>query len=763
MSSCSTWHWGDGGLCRRIPVFTSLISLFMTASLLGVAGWGRAAGTDSELQEVVVSATRQGQQSIQSVPMAISVISPSSLEDKGLDSLSDFARLIPSVNIQSESGGVNSIEMRGLTTGLLDATNSQERSLTALYLDDVSLALQPFNPDLKAFDLERIEVLKGPQGTLYGAGSMSGTIRLITKKPDPNSFSGSGDLSVSVTDHGSSNYSLRGLVNLPLIENKLALRLSGYRGDDSGYINNIGTGQAKANDTYTTQSRVAIRWLPSDTVTIDVTSTIARLDSLGTNQIYPELGNYTTTSLTRQRFDDFFKLGSLTVAADLSFATLTSSTSYINRTLQYQTSYEFLQEAIVTPGLQLPASNIDANEVHSATEELRLVSRPDQRLRWIAGAYFEHVHRYFPQFINSPGFDAVVNPGETSSALYGTPLNDQSFYGTIDYTERQVALFGEATYAVTPTLDVTLGARYFDFKEDFDLAFTGVLGALAPGQPLADSGTQKSKGANPRAVISFKPVDGLMIYAEAARGFRYGGVNEPAPPQFCSGDLNAIGLSASPPTFGPDHLWSYTLGEKSTFADNRFTVDVDGFFIDWKDVQTVHILPSCGYYFQEDKGSVTSQGLEFEANARVTHDLTLGVSASYTDAKANGSIANLNAADGDRAPYFPRTIATAMAEYSIEVGRGKVIFGTDFTYRSNAYTQFSPGDPLYREIPCSKMLNITANYKRDRWSVGLFATNLTNDRQVSLVEGNVYAPYQPGDAQTIGRPLTFGGRVHVDF
>ena len=196
--------------------------------------------------------------------------------------------MVPSVNIQSEAGGVNSIEMRGLTTSLLDPTNSQERSLTALYLDDIPLAMQPFNPDLRVFDLERIEVLKGPQGTLYGAGSMSGTIRLITKKPDPDHFSGNADLAISATQHGSSNYSVRGLVNLPLIEDKLAVRLSGYRGDDSGYINNIGTGQAKANDTYTTQSRIAIRWLPSDKVTVDATATIARLDSLGTNQIFPD-------------------------------------------------------------------------------------------------------------------------------------------------------------------------------------------------------------------------------------------------------------------------------------------------------------------------------------------------------------------------------------------------------------------------------------------------------------------------------------------
>ncbi|MGC2030344.1 MAG: hypothetical protein WA642_10010, partial [Steroidobacteraceae bacterium] len=136
---------------------------------------------------------------------------------------------------------------------------------------------------------------------------------------------------------------------------------------------------------------------------------------------------------------------------------------------------------------------------------------------------------------------------------------------------------------------------------------------------------------------------------------------------------------------------------------------------------------------------------------------------SYTAAQANGSIANLDAANGDRAPYFPKTIVTGMAEYSFEFHSGKIILGTDLTYRSDAYTQFSPNDPLYRKIPSSKMLDATATYKQNRWSVGVFATNLMNDRQVSLVEASLYGPYQPSDIETIGRPLTVGGRVHIEF
>jgi outer membrane receptor protein involved in Fe transport len=249
-----------------------------------------------------------------------------------------------------------------------------------------------------------------------------------------------------------------------------------------------------------------------------------------------------------------------------------------------------------------------------------------------------------------------------------------------------------------------------------------------------------------------------MVFAEAARGFRYGGVNEPAPPQFCAADLNAIGLIASPATFGPDHLWSYTVGEKSTLGSGRYLLNVDGFFIDWQDVQTVHDL-QCGYYFQENKGSITSQGLEWETSARLTHALTVGMSGSFTDARSKGPIANLDASDGDRAPYFPRTIITATADYTFDLPEGQIILGTDYTYRSNAYTQFSSTNPLYREIPSSRLLNATATYQRGRWSVGIFGTNLTNDRQISVVEPNLYAPY--ADARRASTHGVLGAKLNL--
>jgi len=744
---------------------------FALASLaLWAPGAFGAAPADSEnlaLQEIVVSATRVGEESLQKVPMAISVISPAALDGKGLSSLSDFVGELPSVNMQSVSPGENVIDMRGLVSSEVNPTNAQQRSLVALYLDDASIGQEGFNPDLHVYDLERIEVIRGPQGTLYGAGSMAGTIRLITKKPDLTAFSGDGDVSVSQTKHGGTNTSERAMLNLPLIPDRLAARLVLYRSDDSGYIDNTELHRRDANPVYSTQERLSVRWSPVDTLTVDASATLARLNALGRNAVYPQLGDYTYASLTPEQLSDYFKLYNVTADWDVSFAHLISSTSYTQRHIAEDESFEAIDESLLTPGTRLPAGNVNGNDLHKFQEELRLVGRPDQPLRWIAGAYFERDSQFYPQNLVSPGFDStfgaeIGDPAFNSQTDYGTPAPDTPFYGTINLVERQFALFGEATYSILPRLDVTLGARYFDFKDDFSLFFTGVAGAIAPGSPDTGSGQQRSKGVNPRGVLTYRITDQVMVFGEAARGFRYGGVNEPAPINFCADALAALGLKESPQSFGPDHLWSYTLGEKGTFADGRLVMNIDGFYVKWDDVQTIHNLP-CGYNFTQNAGKVKSQGVELEAKVRASSALTLGLSGSFTDATANGPIPNLGAVDGDRAPFFPRTIVTASGQYEVPLPRGKIQISTDYTYRSDAFTDFSPQSFFYARIPSSVLLNASLGYVTDRWSVTLYGTNLTSNRLISLIDVNTYGDFQPGNVEYWGRPRTIGVHAHVKF
>jgi iron complex outermembrane recepter protein len=750
-------------------VCSGLAGALFTAVLMTSPAFA-ATPTDADnlaLQEIVVSATRVGEESLQKVPMAISVISPAALDSKGLSSLSDFVGELPSVNMQSVSPGENVIDMRGLVSSEVNPTNAQQRSLVALYLDDASIGQEGFNPDLHVYDLERIEVIRGPQGTLYGAGSMAGTIRLITKKPDLTAFSGDADVSVSETKHGGTNTSERAMINLPLIEDRLAARLVLYRSDDSGYIDNIELHQRDANPVYSTQERLAIRWSPIDTLILDASATFARLNALGRNTVYPQLGDYIYESLTPEQLSDYFKLFNVTADWDVSFAHLISSTSYTQRHIAEDESFEALDENLLTPGTRLPAGNVNANDIHKFQEELRLVGRPDQPLRWITGAYFERDSQFYPQNLVSPGFDStfgaeIGDPTFNSQTDYGTPAPNTPFYGTINIVERQFALFGEATYSILPQLDLTLGARYFDFKDDFNLFFTGIAGAIAPGDPDVGSGEQSSKGVNPRGVLTYRITDQVMIFGEAARGFRYGGVNEPAPVSFCATQLAALGLKESPESFGPDHLWSYTLGEKGTFADGRLVMNVDGFYVLWDDVQTIHNL-SCGYNYTENAGKIKSRGVELESKVRATSSLTLGLSGSFTDATADGPIPNLSAVDGDRAPFFPRTIVSASGEYDVPLPQGKIQISTDYTYRSDEFTDFSPLVFDYTRIPSSVLLNASVGYVTDRWSLALYATNLTNNHLVSLIDVNTNGIYQPGNLEYWGRPRTIGMHAHVKF
>jgi hypothetical protein len=238
---------------------------------------------------------------------------------------------------------------------------------------------------------------------------------------------------------------------------------------------------APTNPSYSTP----VRWLPTDGLTIDASATVEKLNAAGRYTVYPQVGDYEYRSLTAEPFYDDFKLYNLTAAWQLPFAVLISSSSYITRELTLYSSFEFLNEAAVTPGDHSPSNNIDFNDIHSFTQEIRFVSPAGQKLHWTAGGYFNHFTRYFPQDLPTPGLDNAIAtlydvPGFKSQTLYGTPETNDLFYGVINVHEPEYALLGVGTYPLSSKLDLTLGLRYFNFKEDFNLYFTGFAGAIAP-------------------------------------------------------------------------------------------------------------------------------------------------------------------------------------------------------------------------------------------------------------------------------------------
>ena len=771
-------NWGNRTRCGAATLTAlSFAAWSFAAPPEAVAQQAPAAQTQtsqSQLEQIVVSSSRQGEQNIQDIPMAISAVTPQSLETFGLTGIEDYSRMVPSLNLQQLGPGINKIDIRGITTSGIDYTDVQDRPLVTVYLDDTPISLQAQNPDLKVFDLERVEVLRGPQGTLYGAGAMSGTIRLITKKPDLEQISASSGVDMSGTSgYGGFNYNIRQMVNLPIIDGILAVRAIAYRGDDSSFIKNIGQND-NGHRNVTNQARVALRYQANDSLTIDASLTYEDLHA-GVYDGFSGLPAYQFTSLEPELTTDSLKVFNVTAEQKFKSAVLTSSTSFLDRNNANFGANEYGVNAFLF-GAQRPldpALDVVSDNSKDLAEELRVSSNSDGKLKWTSGIFYEHFERYYYQNQPASGFDQrwgnEIGFPTYSSLDDGAFQPNDDFSGVQDSGEHQIAVFGQATYNVLPNLDVTAGLRYFDWHQDFVLYFGGVFGAspiaaspTSPGVPLKESGTANASGVSPRYAIDYHFSDDEMIFAEVAKGFRYGGVNQPVPQSICAPYLEAIGLTQAPLTFGPDKLWSYSLGEKSSLLDRRLTFNVTGFFIHWTDVQTTRDL-ACSYYFIENKGTIESRGIELETQAKITQALTLGFNGSFTNATTDGLVENLDAPSGSRTPYDPKWITNTNATYDLPAGDNIVSFAVNFSYRSGAATTFNPTDYNYRTLPDVRDLDLAITYKMPRYQVGLFGSNLTNGLKIINEQAAVPGSLQPGDTLFYARPRTVGVRIAAQF
>jgi len=737
------------------------------ASLVATTIYADDQSSGSALQEVVVSATRQGDQSVQSIPMSISVINPGVQDRLGATNIEDLAPSVPSLSIEESGPGLNKIDMRGISTGPADIVNNlEDRPLVAVYIDDTPLALQGLNPDLKVFDLERVEVLRGPQGTLYGASAMGGTIRYITKKPDSNSLFGSAETVLSDTVGGGVNYGVRGTLNLPLSEDRLGLLIAGYNGRDSGWINNVENGKTDINWDRSTQGRAALRFKATDRLTLDASILYEKLDTGGSNFSFSQLGKNNYASLSATPINDEMKVYNLTGEYVADWGRVIASSSYMTRTVGFNDTGQYLTAAYFIPSPPLAAPFINQNDVTQFSQEVRVISDQTGPIKWIGGAYYDHMIRKDYQNDNSPGFDEIFGD------LIGDPTFDSQTYGGFERNsifsaleniwEHEIGLFGEVTWTPIPRLDLTAGLRYFDWHQDFFLYFGGIAGSLGPGQPLVTQQGAEASGANPRFVANYRATDNTIVFAEMAKGFRYGGVNQPVPITFCGAALAAEGLKSAPLTFGPDYLWSYSIGEKTTLDNDRLRLNATAFLINWRDVQTEKDL-SCSYSFTENAGAVRSTGVEVEAAYKIGSALTLGLNGSYTHAVANGAIPNVDAAAGDHIPYFPQYLASVTAEYSIPMGDRVLRFNGEYQYHGRSATEFDSSNPLYRVLGAYSNVNVAANLDWAKWQYGLFIRNLANSSQVTMIMPDSLGPAQPGDEVAYARPRTIGVRLAYEF
>ncbi len=806
---------------RKAGVRIALASVLMsTASLSTLWASGVMAQTappadSNKVQEVVVTANRSGAESLQKVAIPISVVNTTLAAQSGLGNLSDLTKFSPSLSIIEGAPGFNQITMLGLTAMPYRTSDTSDRSLVAVYLDDTPISVQGQTPDLRVYDLERVEILRGPQGTLYGDSSMAGTIRYITAKPKSNSTFGTLEATTADTEHGSASYSLRGMFNTPIIEDKLAFRGTFYQGHDGGFIDNIGLrNKQDANSNDSTQARAALRWTPDASLTVDFAATYEHSHAHGLNEVESKLAPYTVATNSPEGTRDDFSLYQLNVDKDIGFADLVSSTSYTWRRIGYNSSteptigyyfanYYGLPNALYNPpasytpstNAKIPAEHygID-NKIHDFTQEVRLVSKDTGSFKWTVGGFYEQQRRNLYQDIPVAGFDTSSYAAAFYQIATHKPYNSQTvdgafqpndiFSGLQNQKSDQFAVFADGTWHATSKLDLTAGVRYFDYKETYYLYEGGVYGAINH-VPLTENASEKATGFNPRFNASYKVDENLLIYAEAAKGFRYGGANQPVPlgtsgvAGRCTANLAAYGLTSAPLTFGPDSLWDYTLGEKAKLANGRITLNADAYYIKWSNVQT-RLLLDCSYFFTESAGSIESSGVEVESTFKVTPELTISGSVAYNDSHASGNIPTVGAFDGDQSPYSPNWIASIFAFYDKPVGSGVLHLQASYQFRSEENTTFDPyktsynsatgvlsktgASPGFAIIPESNSVNASAAYAFGRYEIGIYGTNLTNGvKVVNIGRPTYYANYVAGNFDTIARPLTVGVRVKAKF
>jgi outer membrane receptor protein involved in Fe transport len=720
-------------------------SIVCVAALLSAAASATlAAESDStaDLGEIVVTAEKTSEP-LSKTPLSISAVSAATLEEEHITDYEELSRAVPNLSYSSSGGpGQANIEIRGVASQAGSAT-------TGIYLDDVPINILNIYTsgatEPRFFDVDRIEVLRGPQGTLYGASSMGGTIHFVSNTPDLHQFSGSVHSWISDTKAGSINSEADSSVNLPLVDGVAALRIGALLDHESGWIDRNAAGAivaTKINQVNTAVVRATLDWHAAEGLSIEPSVFIQRVRTGGQDTFGLSLPDFESPTLLPEKESDEVAITSLTVKYDLGWSDLTSVTGYFWRAndrkidgTYYDSAYigGYLQELEGYGGDEISALaapvqfNTNVNQIN---QEIRLASKPagpDDHWSWLGGLYYSRARTGLLDNEYIPGFNSTFE-----SLYHATPLavlgaafpSDLVYDAFTEFVNSQAALFGQATYQIVPGLKVTAGARYEKATEE--LSFNS-LGYFASGAPYSNSA--KGYKTTPKGVISYE-IGRTMIYASAAEGFRDGGINRPVPIPLCSGDLATLGLTEAPPSYKADSLWSYEVGAKSRPLADKLSVSGSLFDIRWNNIQTDIILPTCTFDIKDNIGSAENRGVEFEMTGRPTADLKLNVSGNFTDARITAPVTILGVERGDHVPGVPRYQFSTAIDYThplLENARGRFDLNAQWVGPSQG-TIFHT-DPDFSR-PAYFVMGGSAGLQWQRFDLSLFVTNLLDQHKV---------------------------------
>ncbi|MBA3810537.1 MAG: TonB-dependent receptor [Caulobacteraceae bacterium] len=734
----------------------------------------------TEVGEIIVTATRQSQ-NLSKVALSVSAFTAAKMDVQGIKSFADIAKFTPGVTFDEDS---HDISIRGINSTAGSGT-------TGIYIDDTpiqarALGLNANNTLPAVFDLERVEVLRGPQGTLFGAGSEGGTVRYITPQPSLTRYSGYAHSELAFTQDGAPSAEFGVAGGGPIVEDKLGFRASAWIRRDGGWIDRVDyrTGDvtdADANRVDTYVLRAALAWRPTPNLTITPGIDYQKRDQHNYDNYWvaisdPGSGVYRNATPDRMADPDRFYLPTLKVEYELGKVRLISNTSYYNRLERvngysgtiYNLSYfqqflapkpfnsqygrptdprgracgpcELLYPLLTPTGLNLPglpdytSSALITNRQANFTQEVRVQSAdPNARLTWVAGIFYGRNTQRSIEEIRDPQLPQLTQLlwGETVKQAWGEDLlaNGDDYINDTTGHDRQTALFIDATLGITDKLKVTAGARYAWTHFDFDNLNDGPQDLLLnKGVPATVAGSKDEKPFTPKLGVSYQITGDDLVYATVAKGYRIGGATPPLPAAACG--------EGFPTSYNSDSVWSYEVGSKDRFFDRKLQVAASAFYIQWKNIQQAFYVPACGIQFTTNAGDAVSKGFDVQAQWQVTRGLDLEMSAGYTDAKfttdsldAAGDVLNL---EGDALDVAPWSVTLA-AQYVFPALGHEAFARVDYEFNSRRTAPIPNEDPRSAFFdpgliadPPTHIVSARAGINLGKVDVALYVNNLLN-------------------------------------
>lgn len=715
-----------------------------------------AARTDGGGSEIVVTASRR-EQLIRLVPASVSAETGRTLARRGATQLEDIVRNTPGLsNPGPGSGNKTNLTIRGVATG---TDPGLKQTTVSLMFDDI-----PLDPgsaglgatNLRLVDVERVEVLRGPQGTLFGSGSLSGTLRIISNKPDLTGPGASAELTGAATRGGEGSIWGNAMVNQALIPDRLAIRAVGYGFQEGGWIDNSRTGETDVNRNETLGARLAVAARLGERLSVDIMGAYqtSKDFAAGESLYAPVVGASDPYGITTSRQSQESRLESAIVNLGLRYdfdaLELISSSTYIRRKASldddagYYTEVVGLQLGI--PGLTGPTPAITTNNSDIFTQELRLVSTAAGPLQWTLGGFYLSAKADGGQWVTAPVLAPILGSGNLAAL-------------STEGEQEELSAFGELSYTIGDRLDLTAGLRISDTTLRFDTLSSGLLftGSPNPAVQVATVIRQGDTAYNPRFAIAFRPSEDLTLYVSAARGYRVGGPNLTA----------GLGGPNIPRAYSSDNLWNYELGAKGRAFDGTLRYNAAAYFIDWSNMQTSLSLNNVGHV--GNAGSAHIYGAELEASMQITAQFEVGGSVSVNKAETASTVPNLTRTTGIvgitpglRLPGSPEFQTSGFAQFNFDVAGNRAYLRASGQHVGDQYTDYDEKGTRFGDYAVA---DLRVGIALDRVEVIGFVNNLFDGNgKRSAMNRSTVGPIiaQPQIAYRI-RPRTIGATVRVNY